>query len=176
MDLNELCQFLESVIESPKLDDKPEVVAKKLGKTLLDIEDIPIPIEIPGRIGIAFVIEDIDTPLVKILQKAKSVIMLDTVPVLLSVCDGCECPDCDICVEVADDVPEVTLEVTPEVNEEVNELREDFVERFTEKVEEYNDEIVPEPLLLANPSVELEDDEGPVAELLDLDGAPGRDQ
>jgi hypothetical protein len=93
MKLNELCAFLESNIDRIDPDDSPEVVATKQAKTLSDVEVLEIPIELQDGPRIAFVIEDIDMPLLKILLKARQSILSEKdndTPVLLSICDGCE--------------------------------------------------------------------------------------
>jgi hypothetical protein len=156
MTLSELCQFLENNIEKPGPDDDPEVRAAKLAKPLSALEEIPIPSEVPGHIGVAFVIEDPSMPLVKILQKAKSVIEVGNIPVLLTLCnaimDDC-CNDCDCSedlIEVKTPVEflspmkfkepitgmKVFSEEPPLLFAEVADLQKDFTERLAEKTED----------------------------------------
>jgi hypothetical protein len=166
MNLSELCQFLEANIEKINPEDDLGVVLTKKAKTLGDLEVVPIPIMLPQSPGVAFVIEDTDMPLVDILKRAKSVIMLDTTPVLLAACDSCDCDECEIIEEPV--VSTATLEEiqgeidqlegelkvlkTPspvkETNEEVTELRDNFVMELADKVEEVDMDLDP-PILLA---------------------------
>ena len=103
MNLSELCQFIESVQEPILPSDEPNERARKLGVKLSEIEDIPIPIELPGKLpSVAFVIEDLDITLVKLIQRARSAIELESIPVILATCAECECEECEVTEELAE--------------------------------------------------------------------------
>jgi hypothetical protein len=159
MTLSELCQFLEKNIDPILPDDKPEEVDMKMKKTLQDLGDLPLPNEIPGNVGIAFVIEDISITLRNLLVKVKSVIETGDVPVLLPICnatmddccDGGELCDCsEDLIEVKTPVEflspmkckepitgmKVFSEEPPLLFAEVADLQKDFTERLAEKTED----------------------------------------